>query len=122
MAAAVVHRPPARHCVPMDIDSLVPGFLTQDMATVRIRHAHQAPATKFEAAQVIGHRASEIAQGAVPRARPVDGSTEPIKIARAEFDARVIQGVDVVRTLPDGSKVVIDVADLPRTVAYSRPW
>jgi DNA-directed RNA polymerase subunit K/omega len=89
---------------------------------VDIRHVYTAPLTRYESAQIIGFRASELAQGAPAKARAADGSTDPIKTAKAELRAGAIKGLDVVRTLPDGTKVIIDVADLTRVELHTRAW
>jgi DNA-directed RNA polymerase subunit K/omega len=106
---------------------LVPEFLTADDShDVVIRCAETACITKFEQAQIIGHRASELAAGAEPRARP-EGVTnakwfDPVAYATAEFHAGVIQGLSVVRKPPNREEVVLDIADLTVANTQYRPW
>jgi DNA-directed RNA polymerase subunit K/omega len=111
------------------LDLCLPYFLRDHVPeeAVVIRRAENACATKFEQAQIIGFRASELAQGAEPRARPdgpglAVGVFDPLKIAAAEFDAGVITGIDIIRRKPDGTRVAIDIADLPRARLRFRPW
>jgi len=67
--------------------------------------------TKFEKARVIGARATQIANGAKITIKPVKNGKKLIhalELAEEEFNQGTIP-ITIVRTLPNGKKVMIDL-------------
>ena len=91
-----------------------------DDADVLVKTVHTRCMTKFERATIVGHRASQIAQGSVPRAHCA--STNVVDVASAEVDAGTIRGMRVIRYLPDGSAVEKNVDDILPSRLRVRQW
>jgi DNA-directed RNA polymerase subunit K/omega len=87
---------------------------------VLVSIVHTRPITKFERAAVVGHRASQIARGSMPRAHCA--STNVVDVASAEVDAGTIRGMRVVRYLPDGTAVQKRVDDILPSRLRVRQW
>ncbi len=67
--------------------------------------------TRFERARIIGARALQLALGAPPFIPISKSITDPISMAKAELEARVLP-ISIRRTLPDGRYQDIPLIDL----------
>jgi DNA-directed RNA polymerase subunit K/omega len=78
--------------------------------------------SKFEHTVVIAHRASQLSQGARPRAHCADGSQASLDLAAAELETGVIRGMRVGRYGPDGVVVQKEVERMHIARRRVRLW
>jgi DNA-directed RNA polymerase subunit K len=64
--------------------------------------------TKYERARIIGARALQLSMGAIPLIDPSATSGDPISIAEAEFERRVLP-ITIRRRLPNGSYQLVSL-------------
>jgi len=120
----------SRPCIPTSavrgltavVEDWMPEWMEDGLADehVRVTMANTRPMTKFERAAIVGHRASQIAQGSAPRVHCV--STNVVDVASAEVDAGTIRGMRVIRYLPDGTPVQKTVDDILPSRLRVRQW
>jgi DNA-directed RNA polymerase subunit K/omega len=105
-----------------NVDDWMPEWMEDGLADehVRVNMAATRPMTKFERATIVGHRASQIAQGSTPRVHCA--SSNVVDVASAEVDAGTIRGMRVIRYLPDGTPVQKTVDDILPTRLRVRQW
>lgn len=63
--------------------------------------------TKYEKVRLLGLRATQLANGAMPLTN-IENLIDPLKIAQKEFDEGVIP-IDIIKTLPNGIKVQVKI-------------
>ena len=104
------------------IDGWMPEWMEEglDDAEVVVTVVHTRSMTKFERAAVVGHRASQIAHGSIPRAHC--STSNVVDVAAAEVDAGTIRGMRVIRYLPDGTAVQKNVDDILSARLRVRQW
>lgn len=81
----------------------------EDMRTKRIL-------TKFERVRILGDRTTQLAQGAKPMIKGVEGM-DPRTVAQLEFEAKMIP-IKIIRPLPNGKKEILSLKDLEYRKSY----
>ncbi len=95
----------------MQDDTWLPSWVETPDVQFGNTFVHTTPVTKFERAMLIGNRALQIAQDAVPRV-PYNDTDTSLEIAQREFSQKCLPSVSVLRYLPNGGIVKKNIEDI----------